>query len=691
MKINKIILNNIGPYYGENTISFVGDLNRNITLIGGKNGAGKTTLFNSIKVGMYGYKSFGFDSVGIRYNQEIIKMINSKAKSQLKTDASILIDLIIEDGKEDANYILIRSWNETKNGVKEKFVLTRNNIIQTSDEIAEFNRYLDGLVSAELFNFFFFDGEKISDYFLSDDKDKNFKTSFLRLCGLDSINILVDNLERVYNSNNKNKIEVDEFTSSRLKLRELLDKEIEINSNIIAFNNKISIINEKETSYDLEYKNKGGLKQEEWKSLNSLILNEEQVRQNIYKEMKDVSLNILPFLIIKDQINELSIILDREESEMEVKNINEKIGDPTLKKVLKEKFGDDLIVDRIIVDIIEYFKSDSKGNILLGLSNAESEIVKSTIRKIAGYDKMNIEKFYKGISNSLKVSTRIKSKLSKSGLNDIDDYYDVKDSLNIERNNMQKEINLCLVSLSNLQKEIIIADKKYMDAKKKYEEQLKKKSVTDVAGRALIAYKDMSKKLIDYYKEKLEIEFIKNFNLIINKDKFINGIDIDNNLNVQAYKDMQFKLNGLEIMVKEKSIEFVVKHFNIRNKKYLEEVIGTGAEYVTLPIIIKTPFSQGEKQVFIMSIYISMLQISNIKFPFIIDTPFARIDSSHRKNIVQHFFKKLDSQLIILSTDEEIVGEYIDDMHDKIGNKLILESITHGTTVVKNDSYFDRR
>ena len=49
---------------------------------------------------------------------------------------------------------------------------------------------------------------------------------------------------------------------------------------------------------------------------------------------------------------------------------------------------------------------------------------------------------------------------------------------------------------------------------------------------------------------------------------------------------------------------------------------------IKLPSPIKAPFSQGERQVYIMSIYLALLKTSHKDIPFFIDTPFARIDSN---------------------------------------------------------------
>lgn len=68
MKITNITIENLGPYVGDNSFCFdISDSSRNVILIGGKNGAGKTTLFNSIKIGLYGCRAYGFESENAKY------------------------------------------------------------------------------------------------------------------------------------------------------------------------------------------------------------------------------------------------------------------------------------------------------------------------------------------------------------------------------------------------------------------------------------------------------------------------------------------------------------------------------------------------------------------------------------------------------------------------------------------------
>ena len=83
-------------------------------------------------------------------------------------------------------------------------------------------------------------------------------------------------------------------------------------------------------------------------------------------------------------------------------------------------------------------------------------------------------------------------------------------------------------------------------------------------------------------------------------------------------------------------------------------------------------FSKGEKQIFILSLYWAIIKTSGRDIPFIIDTPFARIDTEHREQIAKKFFPNISAQVIILSTDEEITQPYYDVLRPYIAQEYTL-------------------
>ena len=111
---------------------------------------------------------------------------------------------------------------------------------------------------------------------------------------------------------------------------------------------------------------------------------------------------------------------------------------------------------------------------------------------------------------------------------------------------------------------------------------------------------------------------------------------------------------------------------------------------IMLPVEIdKTSLSNGEKQIFIMALYHSLVQLCNYEIPFVIDTPFARIDTEHRRNISLHFFRELKGQVFILSTNEEIDSDHIAIIKDHIATTYMLENSGSQKTEVVTGSYFE--
>ena len=89
-----------------------------------------------------------------------------------------------------------------------------------------------------------------------------------------------------------------------------------------------------------------------------------------------------------------------------------------------------------------------------------------------------------------------------------------------------------------------------------------------------------------------------------------------------------------------------------------------------------------------MALYWSLIQLNKQQVPFVIDTPFARIDTEHRLNIAKKFFMDLSGQVFIFSTNEEIVGENYERMKNRVQAKFLLENTDNLRTTIYANEYF---
>jgi DNA sulfur modification protein DndD len=70
--------------------------------------------------------------------------------------------------------------------------------------------------------------------------------------------------------------------------------------------------------------------------------------------------------------------------------------------------------------------------------------------------------------------------------------------------------------------------------------------------------------------------------------------------------------------------------------------------------IKKEGISEGEKEIYAISVLWGLSRLSPHKLPMIIDTPLAKLDTKHVANITSKFFPNASEQVILLSQDREI-------------------------------------
>lgn len=82
--------------------------------------------------------------------------------------------------------------------------------------------------------------------------------------------------------------------------------------------------------------------------------------------------------------------------------------------------------------------------------------------------------------------------------------------------------------------------------------------------------------------------------------------------------------------------------------------------------------SAGASQVFTQALITAITNVSGQTFPFIVDTPLARLSKEQRLGVLRTFTDR-SGQVILLSTDEEVVDDKLDAIRDRIAAAMELK------------------
>lgn len=82
--------------------------------------------------------------------------------------------------------------------------------------------------------------------------------------------------------------------------------------------------------------------------------------------------------------------------------------------------------------------------------------------------------------------------------------------------------------------------------------------------------------------------------------------------------------------------------------------------------------SAGASQVFTQALITAITRVSGRNFPFVVDTPLARLSRDQRIGMLKTFTDR-PGQVILLSTDQEVVDDKLDAIRDRIAGSYELQ------------------
>lgn len=694
MKINNIILHNFGSYEGTTNFDTRPCDGRNIVLIGGKNGAGKTTLFTAMRLCLYGYKSMGYKNPNSFYNRAVVKLVNNTAKITKPATAFVTMCVELNNGQGMDSFLLTRKW-ELNESLIETFSVLKNGADLSEDEIADFEKYVVSLIPPELFNLYFFDGEKIANFFMDEGSNTRIKEAFLTLCGYDTFDIMRKNFKRIRAGIPTSAPALDEYIVAKDALASAESLYHDLTDRLKACVDAIADCEATLDAEEKEYHQKGGITEEEWNQKLYTLKEEEKKRETYNALLKKWANDVIPFVMLRKQILALKAQIENENQALKYTYFCEVLNSPAVQTLVKDKLAE--------IDSAAFADFGTEKEPILNLSFEQNSLILAQINTILSFEQDKVEKCKKAIKRSLNLTAKIRKEIESSSITSVQEYmkrraqlFEEKSALLVQRVELEQQ----LVA----QKEALtLAEQQLGKVQTRLEEELKKASINDISARAIVMLDKLQEILYRRQIDKVENCFRKEIRTLMRKTHFIDDIYIDDNFNTHIYRTEKVSIEKIRKALKTnteeqllafwgaKAMQTLYKKANSNDYndmcKYFESV---DIKSLSLQIEIdKASLSNGEKQIFIMALYYSLVSLCNHELPFVIDTPFARIDTEHRHNISKHFFSELKGQVFILSTNEEINSSHVQILKDKIAATYMLENSDNKRTVVVKNSYFE--
>lgn len=712
MKINKLSLYNFSSFEGINEFDFsVYNEEKNIILIGGKNGAGKTSLFSAIKIALYGPLAFGYVGINPHYVSKIKECINTKAFQTSKVEARVQISISIMVEREIRIYEITREWDYSSQRLIENYYVKTAGKMLTEQELSYFQNYLQSLVPPDLFEFFLFDGEEVGSLFSTKAYNAYVKNAVYVLCGLDIYEII-----RKYTRGYAGKTssvdeaivfkEYDEIKSSI----EVVEKTKEKTAlEIEGIQGELDQLETDLIELETAFRNAGGLTRDTRKRLAQEFEKAERVKAESSAKIKLFVEGIMPFYIVRGLNERVAEQLDIEEKGNIYNYVQKKLSTDDIRKAF-EGILPESTIDATLKLLLAKLKPEGLREDSLplhDLSKEETNRVNAMISSVSNFDELDMVNTVKQKQTASEQTMEINRTL-KNAITDEDatQFIEKEKELLSRKDKLKRKLYEKGISLEQTTVQLFELESQRERKWQHIKDTTQNKHVYELSN-GLSAMMDnlLAKKTVEI-RHKLEKLIVNNLQKIYRKNNLITHIEIDKSFQFNLYQNVTYNAGELayllrnlgkadfSVLVGKHGLETLFEKYGVDSFNKLQKslVFNASDTFELYKNIDLNRLSKGERQIFILSLYWAIIELSGQDIPFVIDTPYARIDANHRKEISEKFFPNISSQVVILSTDEEINEEFYGIIKPHIAREyLLINEEDQNKTTVMNHYFFEAK
>ncbi|WP_215111924.1 MULTISPECIES: DNA sulfur modification protein DndD [unclassified Exiguobacterium] len=667
LKFVRIQLNNYKTYLNTQTINFDTHTDeKNIVLIGGLNGAGKTTILKAVRYLLFGRRGM----TDAEFQQQFTNTINNSFFEKGGREASA--SLIFEPG--DGHHYEIKvvwQYDSKKRVVSENKTFSKRTIGAarpkrneeiTPHNVDDFNRTIDKLIPFDASQFLIFDGEEIRRI-ISSRNSTDFKVTIERMNGFLHFNILKNDLDKIY-SRKQNELAVAQKSTELLKFNK---KITDLKAQLSEWSEKRSKSEERVSTYNkkLDYYKK--------------LRNDKLTQNSESREEFAASMSALQ-VQYKQTMDQISKLFAEQAipsfASKKIRLLNERLT------AEQQIISDQQKIEQVLAPYHQFMSK-------LLSEPIDPPLTEEQLRQV--------EEIGKGIWLS-KETTRTPIKQEDQNI-----WHDLSPNdrrylMNINAGTIKQQIvelikksNNIKYSIDQLQQKIELAP----SAVSVDEEDKNIQETTEMLGKAKNLYMKLKKKEQECIQEIRSIEA----KLKGTKSTASNAIDLADD--VKIIGEIKIAIEEYATKVLHWKIDVISREFNEMLNTLMRKQDEFGRAFIDRDMmmirienergaeIAIEERSAGEMQIISSAFIWAMIKAADLDLPMIIDTPLGRLDSYHRRNLVEHFYKHISKQVVILSTDTEITPEYVNLMKEYTSKQIMLDYNQNDKYTLIREGYFE--
>ena len=617
----------MGPFNGWHQLNLEPEKNNKpIILIGALNGSGKTTIHEGIQLAIFGKQSAPAKRSKLSYEKYLSGLTNSDAKQE---DGGLVeIEFKNIEDATVSTYRLRRSWKVSKSRTQERLDVYVNG--QLDKVLSEsWTDKVQDIFPSRIAALFFFDGEQIEELADFEKLSDILHEAIYALLGLD----LVDQLETDLNVLKKNKVNAKNSSALSSKVPALeteleklenarIDQKECMNSTIRQLELRQTSIVEKEQ----EFQEIGGSVYEDFERLKNEQNNLKALIKKFQGRLRELSETELPLRIISDGImnkaqRTIKRSVDFEDLERQLALLTERdaffgemLNQLSVSQKLKLEVRSSLEIDR-------KERTDKLGERpeYIGGLSVLNEL--NTIDELLPRTQEDVDETLVQLNETKRGLVIIERQLGSAPTQDqVAKIKGELNSLTKDRDFHEAELRKEEAQLASINFQLT---------------NIKREITTEV--EAILVQKETSHEVR---------RMAENINWVQDILKTFGRSVVDHNIE----KIERFALASIQKLMRKTALITAVQVAPDTFEVTLKGDVGQGLDLKRL--------SAGERQLVATALLWALARAAERPYPTVIDTPLGRLDSKHRFALTEAYLPHASSQVILLSTDEEIIGKY---------------------------------